>query len=254
MKSYLEHKGKWVFDKIVDVKAILKSDSRIASDVEYSDLVNLTNRTQETIVTSLMGTPLDEEYPVFTAKTAAQPRWKKWLGLKSNDSPIRTLWKAFWSAFKDGLRGDASVVKDITTHFTVAGIAREQGYNKGRHRNPEKHGEDDTFQAKYVSREVRADVTQLDLARPDDTDKIETKMLYQQTIDIYKRMHKTDQLVIRTNILTITEKISFEAAYRHYEPEFHKVGISTCRGARKRLASLGSRYPELNHLRKAIKN
>jgi len=250
-----------------DKESLSRHNRRINSDPEFNDPDAITNE----VISMMLSLPHDSYYPRIDRKNK---KWQAMLGIKDQRSRfghlgevllyykylsgmmiiiIRDIINSVRQARKTGTIKGTPIYKKVNYMFSRS-IANRHGYDKGRHRNPEKHGEDDTFQATFVSKEIELDTTRHDRDTPADTDQIEYKMLYQQTMDIYKRMHRADQLSIRTKVLANTEKISFEAAYRHYEPDFNKAGITTCRGAKKRYASLENRYPELKPIREAMKN
>lgn len=177
-------------------------------------------------------------------------------GITSN-KPRRAYFQVLWATFKDTIAAiksgtvKGSVIEQKWAKLTANQIARKYGYNKARQRNKVKT-QDDVLQAKYVTRTVGID--KVYAAKDDETNQIEMKMLYQQYMEIYRRMHKADQLALETNKLANIECISFESAFRKFGSEFSEVGITTAKGAKKRFLSLDNRYPELKYFREALKN
>ncbi len=250
MKQYLEQKGEWFIDKLVDARAVLKANARIAKDPEYSNLKNLTTRTQGTIITTLLGTPLDAEYPRFTATTARYPRWQKWLGLKPGDSPLRILWKAFWNPFRAGLRGDASLLRDINTHFTVAGIAKEQGYNKGRSKDAITAGiRAGVIQRAYNLQDEDGNVTEV-MPDPDsgrDFEEVEYKLLVNQLFEVVTGTK--DKFALALQYEAIQSGITLEEVRQRHAVECKELGFNTPDAVRKRIKRLPSKYPQVDLLR-----
>lgn len=250
-----------------DKESLSRHNLRLNSDPEFRDPDALISE----VTSMLLSTPGDSFYPKLSKRNK---KWIEMLGIEPQESRFgyaaqlllyyRYLLRVVCTLAKDVIvsvnqaRQKGSLqgtpIHDKTNYLLSRSIANRHGYDKGRQRNPVKHGEDDNSQADFVHREVKLDITRDALTTDTGIDQIEMKMVFQRFMDIYERMPRVDQLAIRTRILESTEKMSFVAAYRHYQAEFNQEGIATCRGARKRLDSLEIRYPEFREIREAMNN
>ena len=255
MMQYLKQKGRWIFDKLVDVKAVLRADSTIGLDPEYGpdysrpngrELDNLKTRTQETIISVLVDTPLDNGYPHFTAETAKDPRWQ-WLGPKSGDSPFRVLWKAFWKPFRAGLRGDFSTSRDINTHFTAMGIAKEQGYNTGR---LEPSTKESLFSEGIVHKELKLKTdeghTRTDIVDGKSgsfVDDIQLQMLLQKVFDAFT--DPKDKATAQIYLASFANGTTIEEEHKRRLRKFQELGLRTPASVRQRMSRIPQKYPQL---------
>ena len=250
IKQYLEQKGCWIIDRIVDAKAVMRADSRIAKDPEYSNLDNLKIRTQETVFSVLLGTPLDNEYPQFTARTAKSPRWQKWLGLKPGDSPFRVLLKAFWKPFRNELRGDSTLSRDINTHFTATGIAREQGYNTGRLGDKTANH---IFSEGIVHKEIKlkndeghtiTDV--IDGKSESFIDDVHRQLLLQNVYEVVT--DPKDRAALHIYHAHFANGTTIEKEHKRNLRKYQGLGLRTPDSVRRRMSRIPKKYPQLRSL------
>lgn len=186
------------------------------------------------VIAMLFSKPGDQYYPVISAKNQ---RWPAWLGLNPNKGYYANLFNLVKALIRAGQAGRWAMCNYLFSND----IARRYGLNKGRQRNRHTDG------PSFVSRETTT-VYDHDAVTTIDIDRIETQDLYQRTLAIYQRMERADQLVIRAN-----QANTFEAGYRLVQGELASQGITTVRGAKKRLVTLQNRYPELAEIKQALK-
>ncbi len=187
------------------------------------------------IIAMLFSKPGDNYYPVISAKNQ---RWPAWLGLNPDKGYYANLFNLIKAVFKAGQSG----LQDMCNYLWSNDIARRYGLYRGRQRNSYAEG------AAFVKRET-AVLFDHDAVTTADIDRIETQDLYQRTLAIIQRMNKADQLIIRAN-----QAGSFEAGYRLIKNELASHGITTARGAKKRLLALPKHYPELMEIKQALKS
>lgn len=185
------------------------------------------------VIAMLFSKPGDQYYPVISAKNQ---KWPVWLGLNPDKGYYANLFNLVKALIRVGQAGRWVMCNYLFSND----IARRYGLNKGRQRNEHTDG------PAFVSRETTA-VYDHDAVTTSEIDQIETQDLYQRTLAIYNHMERADQLVIRAN-----QANTFEAGFRLVKGELASRGITTVRGAKKRLLTIEKRYPELKDIKQAI--
>lgn len=144
-------------------------------------------------------------------------------------------------------------IHDKVNNLLSRSIANRYGHDKGKHRNPEKHGKDDTFQASFTSREIKESTKQRDSAIPSDTAHIESKLMLQQALEMYHRFTPKQQLSVMTMMLSINQGSSWNRAFSINESNFRSLGITTPKGAKKCYDKLDEEYSEWRNIRDSLK-
>ncbi|MFC1869680.1 hypothetical protein ACFLYE_00225 [Chloroflexota bacterium] len=243
--KYLETDGQGLLDTLSDPGAVAKYDQRILVDPEYSNPENLTNRAKETVFTVLLSTPLDSDYPRFTIKARESKRWQRWLGLTPTDS----VWYAMWKAFRTGWRGGEPVT-EINAYLTARGIAREQGYNKGRIGN------------KAVSQLVDEGIVPKGITYTDDkgdtmtdirdskaetfVDDTERQMLLQRVNEIIT--DPRDKATLELYHAVFANGTTIENEHKRKLRKYQELGLRTTASVRQRMSRIPQKYPELRKL------
>lgn len=187
------------------------------------------------VVAMIFSKPGGQYYPVISAKNQ---RWLAWLGLNPKKGYYANLFHLIKSLVKAGQAG----LWEMCNYLFSNDIARRYRLNKGRQRNRRIEG------PAFVQRETVM-VYDKNAVTTADIDQIETQDLCQCILEIYRRMEKADHLVIKANLAN-----TFEAGYRLLKNELADQGITTARGAKKRLVTLVKRYPELMDIKQALKS
>lgn len=245
----------------------------------------LENEVLEIMAATVKGDLCSSSYPKIRPTEANLRNY----GIKSDNSVIAFI-QASLSTFRDtvkaadsGNMNDAAITKKWA-RLTANQIARKHEYNKGKisvkdserkyynvstgnfitgveykalkeqekkyYKSAPAVSDDNYY---HLSTKKKPDIQEVPDSTPADIDRMEHQELYRQAMAIYTHMEPADQLILQTNKVSVTQELSWEAAYLQLEPEYRKAGITTCRGAKKRRDTLLKRHFELQQIKDALK-